>query len=193
MGHFEICRTFVGVVYLHTHAFSPRHDTMVVYLLATNTNVSLFATICSCHLEGNLGSLGPSSSQNSFPTVGFLVCSAQDTPSKGGSLRKTVGSLKRSLAKDNINKGGLLWGTVGSLDCLFGGILFFFCKLDRLVFLTLGFVSAVFPFFAFAFAFAFVFCFCFCVCFASQVKTINQFFFCDKPTPTTPCSSNNSP
>ena len=39
-------------------------------------------------IEGNPGSLGPSSSQNSFSTVGFFVCSAKDTVKKGGSLRE---------------------------------------------------------------------------------------------------------
>ena len=75
---------------------------------------SLFVDLC----EGNLGSLGPSSSQNSFPTVSSLVSTTKDTPSKGESLRGTVGSLEGSLvcsAKDNVTKGGLQ-GTVGSLS-----------------------------------------------------------------------------
>ena len=44
-------------------------------------------------MEGNLGSVGPSSLQNSFSTAGSLVCSAKDNTNKGGSLRGTVGSL----------------------------------------------------------------------------------------------------
>ena len=69
-------------------------------------------------MEGILGSLGSSSSQNSFPTVGSFVCSAKDNINKGGLLRETAGSLVGSSdcsAKDNIKKGGLLRETVGSL------------------------------------------------------------------------------
>ena len=43
-----------------------------------------------CFKEGNLGSLGPSSSQNTFPVV-----------NKGGSLRGTVGSLGTLLEKQS--------------------------------------------------------------------------------------------
>ena len=48
-------------------------------------------------MKGNLGSLGPSSSQD-------LVCFAKDTPSKGGLLRETVGSLALALGLGS--KGG---------------------------------------------------------------------------------------
>ena len=65
-------------------------------------------------VEGNLGSLGPSSSQNSFPTVGSFVWSAKDNIKKGGS-QGTVGSLDAcvQLYTDLPNTGKVLLFVMG--------------------------------------------------------------------------------